>query len=153
MCSPSHNLQNPRDCSTAKFLTVSLDRPCAFGCNTHHLAYCFQLAYATNRTLVFTADLSSYRQWWSSSFEPLSSTCTDPKSNGVFEAPGRWHKVAEKCMLSDRFRPLHLLSGNLSSVQFSLTNNPALTCSDFGSRLSTICSNKIIGIVDIEGQY
>ncbi|TPP66874.1 Alpha 1 6 fucosyltransferase H [Fasciola gigantica] len=80
-------VQNPRDCSKAKFLLVSLDRPCAFGCNVHHLSYCFQLAYATNRTLVFSSDHSSYTQWWNSSFEPLSSKCPGPQSSRHFQSP------------------------------------------------------------------
>ncbi|KAF7232027.1 Alpha 1 6 fucosyltransferase H [Paragonimus skrjabini miyazakii] len=70
-------LQNPTDCSKAKFLVVSLERPCAFGCNVHHLAYCLQLAYASGRTLVFSGTKTAYDTWWATNFLPLSKTCND----------------------------------------------------------------------------
>ncbi|KER25022.1 hypothetical protein T265_07419 [Opisthorchis viverrini] len=70
-------LQNPTDCSKAKLLLVSLTRPCAFGCNVHHLAYCLQLAYASGRTLILTGILTGYGEWWSRNFLPLSSTCSE----------------------------------------------------------------------------
>ncbi|CAL8095892.1 unnamed protein product [Calicophoron daubneyi] len=68
-------LQNPSNCATSKFLIVSLNRPCAFGCNVHHLVYCFQMAYATGRTLLIGHDSSPYSSWWERNFEPLSNKC------------------------------------------------------------------------------
>ncbi|KAF7234439.1 hypothetical protein EG68_12388 [Paragonimus skrjabini miyazakii] len=68
-------LQNPSDCSKAKLLVVGLTRPCAFGCNVHHLAYCFQLAYISGRTLVFDKTETAYDSWWTANFLPLSNTC------------------------------------------------------------------------------
>ncbi|KAF8569669.1 hypothetical protein P879_06261 [Paragonimus westermani] len=68
-------LQNPSDCSKAKFLVVGLTRPCAFGCNVHHLAYCFQMAYVSGRTLVFDNVKTAYDSWWKANFLPLSKTC------------------------------------------------------------------------------
>ncbi|CAL8095889.1 unnamed protein product [Calicophoron daubneyi] len=69
-------LQNPSDCKKAKFMLVSLNRPCAFGCNVHHLVYCFQVAYATGRTLAFdSSETSHYTSWWEQNFEPLAKNC------------------------------------------------------------------------------
>ncbi|CAH8505084.1 unnamed protein product [Heterobilharzia americana] len=70
-------LQNPIDCKTAKYVVASLNRPCAFGCNAHHLMHCFQMAYATGRTLVLsTSSGDSYTNWWIDNFLPLSNKCS-----------------------------------------------------------------------------
>ncbi|KAK4469989.1 hypothetical protein MN116_007485, partial [Schistosoma mekongi] len=69
-------LQNPTNCNKAKYVVASLDRPCAFGCNAHHLMYCFQMAYATGRTLVLNpVHDGSYTRWWRKNFLPLSEKC------------------------------------------------------------------------------
>ncbi|KAA3671848.1 glycoprotein 6-alpha-L-fucosyltransferase [Paragonimus westermani] len=83
-------LQNPSDCSKAKFLMVGLTRPCAFGCNVHHLAYCFQMAYVSGRTLVFDNVKTAYDSWWKANFLPLSKTCnqlniTDSENIPLFD--------------------------------------------------------------------
>ncbi|CAH8536011.1 unnamed protein product [Dicrocoelium dendriticum] len=70
-------IQNPSDCSKARVLLVSLNRPCAFGCNVHHLAYCLQLAYFTGRTLLFESTRTSYDSWWITNFLPITKTCND----------------------------------------------------------------------------
>ncbi|KAH8862338.1 Alpha-(1,6)-fucosyltransferase [Schistosoma japonicum] len=70
-------LQNPENCKTAKYVVATLNRPCAFGCNAHHLMYCFQMAYATGRTLLLnSAHGGSYTQWWIKNFLPLSEKCS-----------------------------------------------------------------------------
>ncbi|CAH8489603.1 unnamed protein product [Schistosoma turkestanicum] len=77
-------LQNPPNCKEAKYVVASLERPCAFGCNAHHLMYCFQMAYATGRTLLLDPkDGQSYSQWWIKNFLPLSEKCniTDIQSS------------------------------------------------------------------------
>ena len=48
-----HHLQNPPDCSKAKKLVC---KTCGFGCQVHHLAMCFAVAYGTQRTLVLHTD-------------------------------------------------------------------------------------------------
>jgi hypothetical protein len=70
-------LQNPRNCESAKKLVCEVAKTCGFGCQIHHVAYCFILAYATKRTLVLDA-----RNWrysssgWDTIFQPISETCT-----------------------------------------------------------------------------
>ncbi|CAH8529299.1 unnamed protein product [Schistosoma rodhaini] len=77
-------LQNPSSCTKAKYVVASLNRPCAFGCNAHHLMHCFQMAYATGRTLILDpTDGEGYTQWWMKNFVPLSQKCSinDIQSN------------------------------------------------------------------------
>ncbi|CAH8843609.1 unnamed protein product, partial [Trichobilharzia szidati] len=74
-----NKLQNPVDCKKAKYVIATLDRPCAFGCNTHHLMHCFQMAYATGRTLLLSSTMGYsdlYTKWWIDNFLPLSDKCT-----------------------------------------------------------------------------
>lgn len=70
-------LQNPPDCTQAKKLVCEVAKTCGFGCQIHHVAYCFIMAYATKRTLILDS-----RNWrysvngWDVVFQPISSTCT-----------------------------------------------------------------------------
>ncbi|VDP66737.1 unnamed protein product [Schistosoma curassoni] len=77
-------LQNPSSCTKAKYVVASLNKPCAFGCNAHHLMHCFQMAYATGRTLILNpTDGEEYTHWWIKNFLPLSQKCSinDIQSN------------------------------------------------------------------------
>lgn len=47
-----HYLQNPPDCSKARKLICKLNKGCGYGCQLHHVVYCFIMAYATERTLI-----------------------------------------------------------------------------------------------------
>ncbi|VDD86482.1 unnamed protein product [Enterobius vermicularis] len=69
-------LQNPEDCSAAKKLICNLNKACGFGCQIHHVTYCFIVAYGTNRTLLLANDGQSWsysRSGWESVFLPVSS--------------------------------------------------------------------------------
>ena len=72
-----HYLQNPPDCASAKKLVCQVAKTCGFGCQIHHITYCFIMAYATKRTLIIDA-----RRWrystdgWDAVFQPISKTCT-----------------------------------------------------------------------------
>ena len=74
-------LQNPPNCTQAKKIVCHLEKTCGFGCQMHHVVYCFIMAYATERTLVL--DSSSSLNWrysaegWSAVFLPLSDTCVE----------------------------------------------------------------------------
>ncbi len=66
-------LQNPPDCSRARKLVCKLAKPCGFACQMHHLAYCFILAYASERTLVVHDRGWKYSpQGWELVFHPLT---------------------------------------------------------------------------------
>ncbi|XP_072032322.1 alpha-(1,6)-fucosyltransferase-like isoform X2 [Amphiura filiformis] len=82
-----HYLQNPKDCSKAKKLVCYLNKGCGYGCQVHHVTYCFIVAYATQRTLILESKGWRYaREGWEKFFLPLSSTCKDRKGGST----GRW---------------------------------------------------------------
>ena len=76
-------LQNPSDCESANKLVCHVAKACGFGCQIHHVAYCFIMAYATKRTLVVDSGNWRYSpQGWDAVFQPLSTTCTQvPRGN------------------------------------------------------------------------
>lgn len=45
-------LQNPKDCKSARKMICELNKGCGFGCQLHHVIYCFMSAFAFNRTLI-----------------------------------------------------------------------------------------------------
>ena len=71
-------LQNPENCKTAKKLVCHVAKACGFGCQIHHVSYCFILAYATQRTLILDSSNWKYSpQGWNVVFKPISNTCTE----------------------------------------------------------------------------
>jgi len=74
-----HHLQNPSDCTKARKLICNLNKSCGYGCQIHHAAYCFIMAYATKRTMILNSKKWRYhRGGWETIFLPVSDTCTDP---------------------------------------------------------------------------
>ena len=71
-------LQNPTDCRWSRQLACNVAKGCGFGCQMHHVAYCFIMAYATERTLIL--DSSNWRycrtNGWGCVFKPISQNCT-----------------------------------------------------------------------------
>ena len=79
-------LQNPVSCDSAKKLSCTLNKGCGFGCQVHHLVYCFVVALAENRTLILNsrnwryADRDHKRSktaGWNAVFQPLSTSCLE----------------------------------------------------------------------------
>ena len=72
------HLQNPFDCKTAKKLVCRVAKSCGFGCQIHHTAFCFIMAYATKRTLILDSTNWRYSpRGWDAVFLPISTTCTE----------------------------------------------------------------------------
>lgn len=85
------NLQNPKSCETARKLVCQLNKGCGFGCQIHHVVYCFVVGLAENRTVILNA-----RNWrymspehkkskaggWNLIFQPLSQNCIDEGKAG-----------------------------------------------------------------------
>ena len=69
-----HRLQNPENCDEAKKLMCKISKPCGFGCQIHHVAYCFIFAYATERMLVLDSSGWRYSGEWETVFQPLSNS-------------------------------------------------------------------------------
>jgi len=73
-------LQHPEDCSTAKFLYCNINKGCGFGCQLHHVAFCFSIAYGANRTLVVDSSGWSYsKQGWTNVFQPVTQCDLTPE--------------------------------------------------------------------------
>ena len=73
-------LQNPQDCDAARKLICDLNKLCGYGCQVHHLLYCFITAYGTKRTLIINSQSWRYStQGWEGVFLPASNTCTIAK--------------------------------------------------------------------------
>lgn len=71
-------LQNPKDCSKAKKLVCNINKGCGYGCQLHHVVYCFMIAYGTERTLILESQNWRYSTGgWETVFKPVSETCTD----------------------------------------------------------------------------
>ncbi|KAJ8270052.1 hypothetical protein GJAV_G00109820 [Gymnothorax javanicus] len=71
-------LQNPADCSKARKLVCNINKGCGFGCQLHHVVYCFMIAYGTERTLILESQKWRYAtSGWETVFRPVSDSCTD----------------------------------------------------------------------------
>ncbi|XP_076833935.1 alpha-(1,6)-fucosyltransferase [Brachyhypopomus gauderio] len=71
-------LQNPQDCSKARKLVCNINKGCGYGCQLHHVVYCFMIAYGTQRTLILESQNWRYATGgWETVFTPVSETCTD----------------------------------------------------------------------------
>ena len=71
-----HQLQHPADCSSAKILVCTINKNCGYGCQMHHVLYCFLIAYTTKRTLIIDSKSWTYsRRGWNAHFLPVSNTC------------------------------------------------------------------------------
>lgn len=75
------HLQNPPNCKLAKKLVCRVSKSCGFGCQIHHVSFCFILAYATKRTLILDSTNWRYSpSGWNAVFKPISSTCSEVPS-------------------------------------------------------------------------
>lgn len=71
-------LQNPQDCSKARKLVCNINKGCGYGCQLHHVVYCFMIAYGTQRTLILESQNWRYATGgWETVFKPVSDTCND----------------------------------------------------------------------------
>ena len=69
-------LQNPSDCDKAKKIICDLNKSCGFGCQMHHLMYCFITAYASNRNMILESKQGRYKnKGFEAYFKPLSESC------------------------------------------------------------------------------
>jgi glycoprotein 6-alpha-L-fucosyltransferase len=91
-----HELQNPADCTSQRLLLCDLNKGCGFGCQLHHVAYCFVVAAATNRTLVLENDGTSWRyssKGWESVFLSIGKCRT---SNSRITSSALWNGIAQE---------------------------------------------------------
>ncbi|MGH0150056.1 UNVERIFIED_CONTAM: hypothetical protein FKN15_045569 [Acipenser sinensis] len=80
-------LQNPKDCSKARKLVCNINKGCGYGCQLHHVVYCFMIAYGTQRTLILESQNWRYAtSGWESVFKAVSESCTDRSGTST----GHW---------------------------------------------------------------
>ncbi|ALC49021.1 FucT6 [Drosophila busckii] len=85
-----HHLQNPTDCQTARKLVCKLNKGCGYGCQLHHVVYCFIVAYATERTLILKSRGWRYHKGgWEEVFRPVSNSCHDAGTANAYNWPGK----------------------------------------------------------------
>lgn len=82
-------LQNPEDCKSARKLVCRLNKGCGWGCQLHHLVYCFIMAYATERTMILKSKGWRYhKNGWEEVFKPISDNCLDSDGDSHATWPG-----------------------------------------------------------------
>lgn len=70
-------------------ILVSILKGCGYGCQIHHVVYCFIVAYGTQRTLILKSKGWRYdRKGWEDVFQPLSETCSDSAGISFAHWPG-----------------------------------------------------------------
>lgn len=79
-----YELQNPKDCHASKKLVCSLNKACGFGCQMHHVMYCFITAYFTKRTMILDSKSWRYNpKGYEAYFKPVSDSCRDSTDRPV----------------------------------------------------------------------
>lgn len=79
-----YDLQNPKYCETARKLICSLSNDCGYGCQMHHLIYCFMIAYSTKRIMYIDSSVGKYSSRpWRDYFVSLGSNCSFPHSRNI----------------------------------------------------------------------
>jgi len=102
-----HSLQNPKNCKTARKLICDLTKPCGYGCQIHHIGYCFILAYAMQRTMILQSHSWQYadNKGWNSVFLPISDTCTEATSAGERWSSNTEHALEVKVPIVEMLSP------------------------------------------------
>lgn len=79
-------LQNPPDCKKAKKLVCDLNKACGYGCQIHHVMYCFIVAYFSDRTMILHSNNWRYNSHgYKAYFLPVSDTCEDVSSDSIVD--------------------------------------------------------------------
>ena len=85
-----HDLQNPRNCSNAKTLICDINKSCGFGCQMHHVMYCFIESFFQNRTMILESINWSYdSRGFETYFLPLSETCSGESFPNAYNWNGK----------------------------------------------------------------
>ncbi len=76
-------LQNPSDCASKKKIICDLGKACGYGCQIHHVMYCFITAFYTNRTMILLSEGWRYNtKGFGAYFKPVSETCQHFEDDG-----------------------------------------------------------------------
>ena len=143
-----NQLQNPWNCNTAKFIVTELPN-CGFGCQVHHVAMVFHMAFALNRTLYVKSDN------WFDMFYPVTN-CThigEDRINqpilrgkmtlGQLAPPGLRQDWAEALRTVHQF-PYAWFRGNL--IRYILRFKPTAFQKKLHSDLEKINTRPLVGV-------
>lgn len=86
-----YDLQNPANCSEARKIICSINKPCGFGCQLHNFLHCFIAGYASGRTVIIDDQDMKYSTKWTDVFYPISDTCTMYKGQPVRLSPTNYN--------------------------------------------------------------
>lgn len=101
-----HHIQHPSDCNSARKLVCRLNKGCGYGCQIHHVVYCFIMAYATERTLILKSQSWRYnRAGWEQVFQPLSETCKSGEGGTRGNWPSSDDVQVVTCPIIDSLNP------------------------------------------------
>ena len=79
-----HDLQNPKDCENTKKVICDLNKACGFGCQVHHVMYCFITSFFTNRVMILESKNWRYNPaGFEAYFKPMSDSCTSYSDNPI----------------------------------------------------------------------
>lgn len=71
-------------------ISCSFLQGCGYGCQLHHVVYCFIVAYATERTLILKSRGWRYHKGgWEEVFRPVSDSCHDAGTATAYNWPGK----------------------------------------------------------------
>lgn len=102
--------QNPKDCSKAKKLVCNINKGCGYGCQLHHVVYCFMIAYGTQRTLILESQNWRYATGgWETVFRPVSETCTDRAGSTTGHWSGKAGPLTSLLLAFGSFVPIELI--------------------------------------------
>jgi glycoprotein 6-alpha-L-fucosyltransferase len=74
------SLQNPKNCDDQRKIICDLNKACGFGCQVHHVMFCFITSYFNNRTMILESGNWRYNsRGFEAYFKPLSETCKSSK--------------------------------------------------------------------------
>lgn len=101
-----HYIQHPSDCNSARKLVCRLNKGCGYGCQIHHVVYCFIMAYATERTLILKSESWRYnRAGWEQVFRPLSDSCRSAEGSTHGNWPANDDIQVLTCPIIDSLNP------------------------------------------------
>ena len=100
-------LQNPTHCSEAKKILCDLNKACGFGCQMHHVMYCFITSFFLNRTMILESSGWRYnQQGYGAYFKPISNTCASTTSgektvgwNGLWDKEIKTRTIPDKTLI------------------------------------------------------
>lgn len=99
-------LQNPSECNKARKLICRLNKGCGYGCQLHHVVYCFIMAYATERTLILKSKGWRYHKGgWEEVFQPVSNTCLSENGASSGNWPGSYDTQVLNLPIVDSLNP------------------------------------------------